>query len=294
MRKKLGKIGKSVLSVIICLTMLLTTFCFFDIGSLISEASVGIKSFSSGVDPAVTFYVPETIYLAPTSGTMNTFQYYVDRANAVNGALRTGENTTGNVFFKCDQASSVTSITCSGATVSLSATSSSSNTLSTTINSGSIPTALSQNGITTLTWTVQYVVGGKTFTATSYTTVYAPYVNAVAQGYATRNKSGKEASVGGIVWVTGMHGYVEGKYDGGADCTGGMNYQPLLTTQIDQKDIGYSPSDKASAYLSWNGSGEVMPAIIIPTPLTVLIRANEADISPSMKAVIQTIAVSRI
>ena len=32
MRKKLGKIGKSVLSVIICLTMLLTTFCFFDIG----------------------------------------------------------------------------------------------------------------------------------------------------------------------------------------------------------------------------------------------------------------------
>ena len=91
-----------------------------------------------------------------------------------------------------------------------------------------------------------------------------------------------------------MHGYVEGKYDGGADCTGGMNYQPLLTTQIDQKDIGYSPSDKASAYLSWNGSGEVMPAIIIPTPLTVLIRANEADISPSMQAVIQTIAVSRI
>ena len=100
MRKKLSKIGKSLLSFVLCLTILLTTFCFFDIGSLISEASVGIKSFSSGVDPAVTFYVPETIYLAPTSGTMNTFQYYVDRANAVNGALRTGENTTGNVLIR--------------------------------------------------------------------------------------------------------------------------------------------------------------------------------------------------
>ena len=37
--KKLSKFGRSTLSLLLCLTMLLTTFCFFDIGSVISEAT---------------------------------------------------------------------------------------------------------------------------------------------------------------------------------------------------------------------------------------------------------------
>ena len=42
MMKKLTKFGRSTLSVILCLTMLLTTFCFFDIGSVISNAMVTV------------------------------------------------------------------------------------------------------------------------------------------------------------------------------------------------------------------------------------------------------------
>ena len=206
--------------------------------------------------PHVTFYVPEAIYLTPAASNMNTFQYYVDRENAVNGTLRTGENTTGNVFFKCDEATKITSITCSGASVTLGATSSSTNTLSTTITKGTTNTAYSANGTGTLTWTVKYVVGNATYENKAYTTVYAPYTNAIASGYACRNGSKSEISVGGILWITGMHGYVNDKYNSGSDATGGMNYQPLLTTQIDQKNIGYDPKNKPDRYLSWNGSGD--------------------------------------
>ena len=206
--------------------------------------------------PHVTFYVPEAIYLTPAASNMNTFQYYVDRENAVNGTLRTGENTTGNVFFKCDEATKITSITCSGASVTLGASSSSTNTLSTTITKGTTNTTYSANGTGTLTWTVKYVVGNATYENKAYTTVYAPYTNAIASGYACRNGSKSEISVGGILWITGMHGYVNDKYNSGSDATGGMNYQPLLTTQIDQKNIGYDPKNKPDRYLSWNGNGD--------------------------------------
>ena len=40
MKRKLSKLGRSTVSVLLCLGMLLTTFCFFDIGSVISEALV--------------------------------------------------------------------------------------------------------------------------------------------------------------------------------------------------------------------------------------------------------------
>ncbi|MBQ7546000.1 MAG: hypothetical protein IJT41_03420, partial [Clostridia bacterium] len=138
----------------------------------------------------ITFYVPELIYLKPnttnttnmsTMNSMSTFQYYVDRNTAANGfGLRTGENTTGNIYFKCDQASKVKSITCSGANVSLSTSSSDTNTLECTINSGTMSSAVAHDSQATLTWTITYTVGGVDFTAKSYTRVYAPYSWAVA------------------------------------------------------------------------------------------------------------------
>ncbi|MCI6928246.1 MAG: FIVAR domain-containing protein, partial [Ruminococcus sp.] len=206
--------------------------------------------------PHVTFYVPEAIYLKPAASNMNTFQYYVDRENAVNGALRTGENTTGNVFFKCDEATKITSITCSGASVTLEASSSSTNTLSTRITKGTTNTTYSANGTGTLTWTVKYVVGNATYENKAYTTVYAPYTNAIASGYSARKDSGSEVGVNGILWVTGMHGYNNDKYSNASDCLGGMKYQPLLTTTIDLFNNPYDKKSKPENYLSWNGSGD--------------------------------------
>ena len=75
-------------------------------------------NFKAGIDtdmlaPSYTFYVPETIYLAPSTSATKTFKYYVDRENSVSSSLRKGENTSGNIYFKCDKASSIKSLTLS-------------------------------------------------------------------------------------------------------------------------------------------------------------------------------------
>ena len=61
-RRSVLRLGRSALSVLLCLAMLLTTFCFFDIGSLVSEAKI---ETAANENPSVYFYVPEAIYLAP-------------------------------------------------------------------------------------------------------------------------------------------------------------------------------------------------------------------------------------
>ena len=74
--------------------------------------------------PTFTFYVPETIYLNPADN--KTFQYYVDRAQSVNGSLTaSNSDTSAWYYFKCDTATSVTSLTCGASNPTLSKTSSS-------------------------------------------------------------------------------------------------------------------------------------------------------------------------
>ena len=80
MKCKLKKLGRSVLSSVLCLVMLLTTLVFFDIGSVISDAVVGVTS-NTPTDEAsnqVIFYVPEIIYLAPSTSSTSSFQYELD------------------------------------------------------------------------------------------------------------------------------------------------------------------------------------------------------------------------
>ena len=69
MIKKLTKFGRSTLSVILCLTMLLTTFCFFDIGSVISNAMVIVTENNKmkGSLSSQFMYAPEIAYLKPGS-----------------------------------------------------------------------------------------------------------------------------------------------------------------------------------------------------------------------------------
>ena len=211
MRKKLGKIGKSVLSVIICLTMLLTTFCFFDIGSVISEAAVSVDNINPA---ALTFYVPETIYLAASTSTTNTFKYYVDRGNSSSGfALRTGEQTSGNIYFNCSSATSVKSISLSDtSSVSIGQTTSSNGTLETTITAGTLSTALSPGGTKLLTWTVVYVYNGVEYTANAYSVAYAPWptvVSGSACGRYDSKYSGRKTAFMITAWISGIHSVVD-------------------------------------------------------------------------------------
>ena len=70
MKRKLSKLGRSTVSVLLCLVMLLTTFCFFDIGSVISEALVSKSDHAlteAGSDSSTfakyNILMPELVYI---------------------------------------------------------------------------------------------------------------------------------------------------------------------------------------------------------------------------------------
>lgn len=112
-RKKRGRAGQRVLSVVLCLAMLMTTFCIFDIGAVFSSATVNTTETAAPSD-AVYFYVPEVIYLRPYSNswketTQSDFQFYIQ--NNVEGANnkllspaevtpKSSYETTGNMYYQ--------------------------------------------------------------------------------------------------------------------------------------------------------------------------------------------------
>lgn len=93
MIKKLTKFGRSTLSVILCLTMLLTTFCFFDIGSVISNAMVTVTENNKmkGSLSSQFMYAPEIAYLKPGS---SAFQYFSNYDPATGKAINTNDATS--------------------------------------------------------------------------------------------------------------------------------------------------------------------------------------------------------
>ena len=66
----LKKIGKKLISVLLAVTLIATTFLVFDPSILVqkSKAAVDVKKLVNTVEPAINFYVPETIYLNPVIG----------------------------------------------------------------------------------------------------------------------------------------------------------------------------------------------------------------------------------
>ena len=93
MIKKLTKFGRSTLSLILCLTMLLTTFCFFDIGSVISNAMVTVTENNKmkGSLSSQFMYAPEIAYLKPGS---SAFQYFSNYDPATGKAISTNDATS--------------------------------------------------------------------------------------------------------------------------------------------------------------------------------------------------------
>ena len=104
MRKNLKKIGRSILSSILCLTILLSGLCFFDIGSVISEALIAKSSNtlaaagSSTTYPSVYFIVPEAVYLKPSITSQSSsesaqFQWFVGQTVTFNSTAKTVSTT---------------------------------------------------------------------------------------------------------------------------------------------------------------------------------------------------------
>ncbi|HAY72824.1 MAG TPA: hypothetical protein DCY31_03055, partial [Ruminococcaceae bacterium] len=110
MVKKLSKLGRSTLSVLLCLAMLLTTFCFFDIGSVISEAMVSKSSHAlteagttSDTFALYSISAPELVYIK--AGGKDS-EFFLNAAS--NGTVSEPTSATSTLSFSCATARSVT------------------------------------------------------------------------------------------------------------------------------------------------------------------------------------------
>lgn len=111
--KSITRFAKRALSLVLCLTMVMTTMLFFDIGITKSEAAVSVNNPTASDElPDVLFYVPEAIYLRPRSdswigGSTSTFHFFIENTVTDGSAnlktapsVNTSTPTTGNVYFQ--------------------------------------------------------------------------------------------------------------------------------------------------------------------------------------------------
>ena len=127
------------------------------------------------------FYAPEAIYLNPSDD--QSFAKYIDRENAVNGALHADPQSTGNIFFYREGATNLRLIydVVEGPlvqTMNIASREAASTTLSTKINSGSLSARLDKEageGKSTyalIRWTMKYTYNGNPYNAYTYSYVY--------------------------------------------------------------------------------------------------------------------------
>ena len=109
--------AKSTLSVLLTFAILATTLVFFNVAATAATSADSVINVTdSGMQEKVYFYVPEQVYLKPSltahqSTERANFQWFVDaeinKSTHEISSLRTGENTTGNLYFYYKNASSV-------------------------------------------------------------------------------------------------------------------------------------------------------------------------------------------
>lgn len=172
------------------------------------------------------FYAPETIYVNPSDN--KTFQKYIDRDNAVNGALHAEPQSTGNVYFHREEASNMNlswtvidgNTTLDSMTVG--ATTAAGDTLATSITYGKLTEALQNDQYVYIKWTLTYTYNNLTYTAYQYSYVYKPlndiYHTVAAGGAAKTNKGGSwlhtTMIVQATIYVTGVHRLDSSYYQG--------------------------------------------------------------------------------
>ena len=227
----LKNITRRTWSVLIALVMIWTTFC---IGQPLTASASVTTSTPSGLT-GVTFVVPEAIYLKPLYNsyyqqTTSTFQWYVN--NTVDGAVKTGEDGQGDIYFRYSgatdatigyewlsasgQATSGGGITVGGTGLTVGQTksiSSSSNAIK--ISAGTSPNLNADVTGAYIRWTVTYKdpTDYRYKTVQAYTYVYKPYVEPIGTSIETLNDRGDNHYGGNLSWICGVHDTsVEGDY----------------------------------------------------------------------------------
>ncbi|MCI6928379.1 MAG: InlB B-repeat-containing protein, partial [Ruminococcus sp.] len=196
MKRKLSKLGRSTVSVLLCLVMLLTTFCFFDIGSVISEALVSKSDHAlteAGSDSSTfakyNILMPELVYIK--AGGRDS-EYFLNATSS--GTVSEPTSETGVFSFSCATARSVTiSITVLDASLNASSAnrltnvafsdgsymssdkslSASSSTVTKTIKSLSMANAEVGKEYV-IRWNIVYTTASGSYTAYAYTGIKFP------------------------------------------------------------------------------------------------------------------------
>ena len=200
-------ICKRTLSSLLAILMVVTTFCFADLGLTASAwvdasplESVGRPNSTASTSSAnVMFLVPETIYLNPAG---DAYAYYVD--STASGALvQNAAKTSGQIVFRSDVPVSSLKITRSDASGTTYTSSAKTTSLTTTFSN----TGTARDG-GVIEWKATYVVDGVTYESFAYTYVYKPSSEVI--GYASRGLSESGGTThrminGQISVVAGFH-----------------------------------------------------------------------------------------
>lgn len=177
---------KQILSVAVALVMVLSVFCFTDLGWQ-AEARV--------VGPQITFYVPETIYRDP-SGT--GYQYFVD-SDARGELVANPAKTSGLIAFS--SADPFTDLTIRRSDIPTATYSKSSgDSFQAEFSDGNAAAG------SVITWTADYVVDGTPYRSVAHSYVYEPNITQSGvlwqQAY---NGTVTEPEVHFFLFLTGFH-----------------------------------------------------------------------------------------
>ncbi len=215
------RLAKKLLSVVLCLAMVLPML-------LAAGVSPWLAIFDDIVPDAaaaasdIKIIVPETIYLTPSTGSSTAGQYYVN--NNADGTAKAAYGTTGEVYVTYPGATltSVTASTTSAATLTWS-TAIAGKTMSSSATTGvftiKLGAGVSAGNTALVEWVFKFNVNGKTQSHYAYSVAYAPYpqpVGAAAESISGRGASdARQAWLGSILWVDGVHGATASNYTGG-------------------------------------------------------------------------------
>ncbi|MBR7063410.1 MAG: hypothetical protein IKI42_10305, partial [Clostridia bacterium] len=227
----LRKIMKRLLSTVLVLILVFTTFFIFDPAVLFPKAEAGLSQSEAYAD--LYFVVPEAIYLAPhidssASATSSNFQWYLN--NTLSGTSVTPDSTCeaseGKIYYKFDGASTATLTykwqSLPGTDISASTTmkiggtsvasssgskSLSSSTTAVKITEGTGPSMDASVNGRYICWILSFTDSrdGASKQAYAYTYVYKPYIGAVGAGAnqkCYRRGNFWQSSIG---WISGFH-----------------------------------------------------------------------------------------
>ena len=216
----LKNILKRTMSTFLALTLVLTTFCFFDVSVLFPTAEAAISSVSGPSGEDVYIIVPETFYMQPspvwtdsakaslTRVDYTAVQYYIN--NTFDGFDPIPDEdraaTTGKIWF--DSTGTVTDLKYSIAGTNIQNVSMTAGSSYATLSGVTLTSSMTEASTRTLDWTFTCKVDGKNAEYHAYTVAYAPYYTPVGVVFDQTNTA-NSIQMQGLAWVSGVHSFTD-------------------------------------------------------------------------------------